>query len=90
MTMVTVKADRAGLQLAKFGDVRLNGALVGQVRKVTQDGEEAEIHIALEPDAAKADPRQRHRRDPADHAVRAEVHRVETTLCALGRLDQRR
>ena len=56
VTMVTVKADRAGLQLAKFGDVRINGALVGQVRKVTQDGEEAEIHIALDPDAAKEIP----------------------------------
>jgi len=56
VTMVTVKADRAGLQLAKFGDVRLHGALVGQVRKVTQDGEEAEIHIALDPDAAKKIP----------------------------------
>ena len=56
VTMVTVKADRAGLQLAKFGDVRLNGALVGQVREVTQDGEEAEIHIALQPDAAEQIP----------------------------------
>lgn len=56
VTMVTVKADRAGLQLAKFGDVRLNGALVGHVRKVTQDGEQAEIHIALEPEAAKQVP----------------------------------
>ena len=56
VTMVTVKADRAGLQLAKFGDVRIHGALVGQVRKVTQDGEEAEIHIALDPDAAKKIP----------------------------------
>jgi phospholipid/cholesterol/gamma-HCH transport system substrate-binding protein len=56
VTMVTVKADRAGLQLAKFGDVRLHGALVGQVRGITQDGEEAEIHIALEPDAAKKIP----------------------------------
>jgi phospholipid/cholesterol/gamma-HCH transport system substrate-binding protein len=56
VTMVTVKADRAGLQLAKFGDVRLNGALVGQVREVTQDGEEAEIRIALQPDAAEQIP----------------------------------
>ena len=30
--MVTIQADRAGLQLAKFGDVRINGVLVGQVR----------------------------------------------------------
>jgi phospholipid/cholesterol/gamma-HCH transport system substrate-binding protein len=56
VTMVTVKADRAGLQLAKFGDVRIHGALVGQVRKVTQDGEGAEIQIALDPDAAKEIP----------------------------------
>jgi phospholipid/cholesterol/gamma-HCH transport system substrate-binding protein len=55
-TMVTVKADRAGLQLAKFGDVRMNGALVGQVREITQDGEEAEIHIALDRNAAKEIP----------------------------------
>ena len=39
VTTITIKADRAGLQLAKFGDVRLNGALVGQVRSVEQDGE---------------------------------------------------
>jgi len=56
VTMITVKADRAGLQLAKFGDVRMNGALVGQVRGITQDGKQAEIHIALEPDAAKEIP----------------------------------
>jgi phospholipid/cholesterol/gamma-HCH transport system substrate-binding protein len=56
VTMVTVKADRAGLQLAKFGDVRVNGALVGQVREVTQDGEQAEIHIALKPSAAETIP----------------------------------
>ena len=56
VTTVTIKADRAGLQLAKFGDVRFNGALVGQVRSIGQDGEEAEITIALEPDAAKAIP----------------------------------
>ncbi|WP_141013491.1 MCE family protein [Nocardioides sambongensis] len=56
VTWITVKADRAGLQLAKFGDVRINGALVGQVREVTQDGEQAEIRLALEPDAAKSIP----------------------------------
>lgn len=51
-TRVTIEADRAGLQLAKFGDVRLNGALVGQVRSVGQDGEQAVIDVALEPDQA--------------------------------------
>ena len=49
MTMVTVKADRAGLQLAKFGDVRLHGVLVGQVRGVSQDGDEAEKCSGLWP-----------------------------------------
>lgn len=56
VTMVTIKADRAGLQLAKFGDVRINGVLVGQVREVSQDGEEASIKVGLDPEAAKAIP----------------------------------
>jgi phospholipid/cholesterol/gamma-HCH transport system substrate-binding protein len=55
-TTVTIKADRAGLQLTKFGDVRLNGALVGQVRKVDQDGKEAVITVALEPEDAERIP----------------------------------
>ncbi len=53
VTMVTVHADRAGLQLAKYGDVRLHGVLVGQVRGISQNGKEAEIKIGLQPDAAK-------------------------------------
>ncbi|WP_109506200.1 MCE family protein [Nocardioides speluncae] len=56
VTMVTIKADRAGLQLAKFGDVRLNGALVGQVREIDQDGKEASIKIGLRPEAAREIP----------------------------------
>jgi phospholipid/cholesterol/gamma-HCH transport system substrate-binding protein len=52
VTMVTIKADRAGLQLAKFGDVRIHGVLVGSVRSVTEDGKEAVIKVALDPDAA--------------------------------------
>lgn len=56
VTMITIKADRAGLQLAKFGDVRRNGVLVGQVREVAQDGEQASITVALEPDAASQIP----------------------------------
>jgi len=52
VTMVEIHADRAGLQLARFGDVRIHGALVGQVRSVAQDGDEAVIKVALEPEAA--------------------------------------
>jgi phospholipid/cholesterol/gamma-HCH transport system substrate-binding protein len=56
VTTVEIHADRAGLQLARFGDVRIHGVLVGQVRSVSQNGEEAVIEVALEPDAAKEIP----------------------------------
>jgi phospholipid/cholesterol/gamma-HCH transport system substrate-binding protein len=55
-TTVTVMADRAGLQLAKFGDVRLHGALVGRVSKIASDGEQAVITLSLRPAAARAIP----------------------------------
>lgn len=55
-TTVTLKADRAGLQLAKFGDVRQHGVLVGRVDSVEQDGEQASIRLALEPEAARKIP----------------------------------
>ena len=76
VTMVEIHADRAGLQLATFGDVRIHGVLVGQVRSVSQDGEEAVIKVALEPDAAERHPGERRRPDHPDHAVRPEVHLV--------------
>jgi phospholipid/cholesterol/gamma-HCH transport system substrate-binding protein len=53
VTMVTIKADRAGLQLAKYGDVRIHGVLVGQVRTISQDGHKASIQVAIKPSAAK-------------------------------------
>lgn len=52
VTMVTIKADRAGLQLSRFGDVRVHGVLVGQVREIDQDGEQASIRVGLFPEAA--------------------------------------
>lgn len=56
VTTVTIRAERAGLQLAKFGDVRRNGVLIGQVRKVSQKDGEAEIEVALDPEAAREIP----------------------------------
>ena len=56
VTMITVQADRAGLQLAKFGDVRMHGALIGDVRTIEQDGEQAVITLALRPEAARTIP----------------------------------
>jgi phospholipid/cholesterol/gamma-HCH transport system substrate-binding protein len=55
-TTVTVMADRAGLQLAKFGDVRLHGALVGRVSSINSDGRKAVITLSLSPKAARAIP----------------------------------
>src|SRR4051812_12346724 len=52
-TDVTVMADRAGLQLAKFGDVRLHGALIGHVQKIETNGEKAVITVSLKPAAAR-------------------------------------
>lgn len=49
---VTLKADRAGLQLAENGDVRQHGVLIGRVTSVEQDGEQASIELALQPEAA--------------------------------------
>ena len=56
VTMVTVKADRAGLQLPKYGDVRVHGVLVGQVRSVRQDGHQAVIELGLDPSEARRIP----------------------------------
>jgi len=55
-TMVTIKADRTGLQLARFGDVRMHGALVGYVDNVSSDGQRAKIRVALKPEAARGIP----------------------------------
>jgi phospholipid/cholesterol/gamma-HCH transport system substrate-binding protein len=51
-TTVTLEADRAGLQLAELGDVRYNGVLVGQIREISQTGDQAIIKLGLYPGAA--------------------------------------
>ena len=53
VTTVTVRADRAGLQLPKYGDVRAHGVIVGQIRSVRQDDGEAVIKLGLQPDQAR-------------------------------------
>ena len=54
--MITLRADQAGLQLPRYGDVRVNGVLVGQIRRLGQEGDQAVIQVALQPSAAKAIP----------------------------------
>ncbi|WP_374999451.1 MCE family protein [Aeromicrobium sp. CTD01-1L150] len=53
-TTVTVMAERAGLQLSRFGDVRMHGALIGYVEEIQSTQGQAEITLALEPDSARA------------------------------------
>ncbi len=53
VTMIELHAGRAGLQLAQFGDVRVHGVLVGQVRSIGMDGKQAVIELGLQPDAAR-------------------------------------
>ncbi|MCW2816279.1 MAG: virulence factor Mce family protein [Nocardioides sp.] len=53
VTTVTIRSERAGLQLAKFGDVRRNGVLIGQVREVAEVDGEAQIEVALDPAEAR-------------------------------------
>ncbi len=57
VTTVTLEADRAGLQLAVYGDVRYNGVLVGQIRDIEQDGDRAVITLGLEPGSAALMPK---------------------------------
>jgi phospholipid/cholesterol/gamma-HCH transport system substrate-binding protein len=54
--MVTLRADQAGLMLPQYGDVRLHGVLVGQIREVSHTGRQALIEVAIEPDQADAIP----------------------------------
>ena len=56
VTTVVLEANRAGLQLAKHGDVRYDGVLVGQIRDIDQDGDLAIITLGLEPESAEAIP----------------------------------
>jgi phospholipid/cholesterol/gamma-HCH transport system substrate-binding protein len=53
---VTVQADRAGLQLPVYGDVRMHGVLIGQVRQIRQENGKAMIKLGLDPEAAKSVP----------------------------------
>lgn len=47
---VTLQTDRIGNQLAPPADVKLRGVIVGEVRAVHTDGEQATIDLALDPD----------------------------------------
>jgi phospholipid/cholesterol/gamma-HCH transport system substrate-binding protein len=46
---VTLSTPSAGLQLDPPAEVKFDGLIVGEVRKVTTDGQQAVLHIALNP-----------------------------------------
>jgi phospholipid/cholesterol/gamma-HCH transport system substrate-binding protein len=48
--MVTLTTRTAGLELNPLSDVKLQGARVGEVRRITSDGESAVVELALDPD----------------------------------------
>ncbi len=46
---VTVATDHTGLQVLPGADVKLRGVVVGQVRQVTANGQQATLRLALDP-----------------------------------------
>lgn len=57
VTEVTVKAERAGLQLLPYSDVKVRGLIVGEVRSTDATAQGATLHLALDPGKAKMIPR---------------------------------
>ncbi|WP_112243253.1 MCE family protein [Kribbella monticola] len=47
---VELKTSHIGLQLNRHADVKLRGIIVGEVKKVSTDGDEATVELALKPD----------------------------------------
>ncbi|TDB98118.1 MCE family protein [Actinomadura sp. 7K534] len=56
VTEVTVRAERAGLQLLPHSDVKVRGLIVGEVRDTDATAQGATLHLALDPDKAKLIP----------------------------------
>jgi phospholipid/cholesterol/gamma-HCH transport system substrate-binding protein len=54
---VTLRSDRAGLQLLPTSDVKIRGLIVGAVRDIRTTDQGAAIDLAIEPDKAAAIPR---------------------------------
>jgi phospholipid/cholesterol/gamma-HCH transport system substrate-binding protein len=49
---VTLVADHTGLQLQEGADVKLHGVIVGEVRQISSDGQQARLRLALDPATA--------------------------------------
>lgn len=53
---VTLEADHVGNQLVEHSDVKINGVVVGEVRKVQAVGNHAELSLALQPNQVSSIP----------------------------------
>ena len=52
VVLVSLRTDRIGNQLSVHGDVKVRGIVVGEVRKVSSQGDGATIELALDADKA--------------------------------------
>jgi len=50
VSWVTLHTSHAGMQLSPGADVKLRGVLIGDVRSVASDGEDATLRLAIDPD----------------------------------------
>jgi phospholipid/cholesterol/gamma-HCH transport system substrate-binding protein len=48
VTWVTLKADHTGAQILAGAEVKVHGVVVGEVRRITSDGHEATLRMALD------------------------------------------
>ena len=46
--MITLRANEAGLMLPQYGDVRLHGVLVGQIREISHTGRKALTNVGVQ------------------------------------------
>lgn len=56
VTWVTLRTERAGMQLSAGADVKLRGVVVGEVRSISSDGGGARLRLALDPALARQVP----------------------------------
>ncbi|WP_433331943.1 MCE family protein [Spirillospora sp. CA-294931] len=53
VSWVTLRATSAGSEMRPHADVKLRGVIVGEVRKVSADGDVATLKLAIKPDQVK-------------------------------------
>ena len=70
---VKLQTSKIGLQLPGRADVKIRGVIVGEVLEFDSNAEGAELTLGIYPERDRHDPRERHRLDRPEDAVRREV-----------------